>query len=263
MDGWGGGTERELEQQLRASLGEGTLEVWYQPKFSLVTGRMEGAEALVRWRRGSEVILPDAFLPALEATDGMVLLDGLVTGVVCRDILEARCRGLNLGNLSVNLSKANLTRPSILERVETLTGKWEITGKDLSFEITEGAARQSNRGLARLVEGLRKMEFPVQMDDFGAGGSDLCSLAQAPFDLMKLDRSLVALAGGERFSILLESILEMARRLEMEVVVEGVESASQAELLRRGGCRLAQGYYFSRPLQREDFFALAGKEGDR
>ncbi len=257
------GQERVLEKQLRTMLGSGKLAVWYQPKFSLVTGRREGAEALVRWQQGDRAICPDLFLPALEASGQVVLLDGRVTEMVCGDILEARRRGLELGNLSVNLSKANLTRPSLLERVEELTGRLGITRKDLSFEITEGAARQSNRGLARLVGGLRQMGFSVQMDDFGAGGSDLCSLAQAPFDLLKLDRSLVALAGGERFSIILGSILEMARRLEMEVVVEGVETASQAEILRRAGCRLAQGYYFSRPLRREDFFALAGKEAAR
>ena len=251
---------RELEMELRDRLGAGESEIWYQPKFSLITGKMEGAEALVRWRREDKVVLPDAFLPCLEASDGMVLLDGLVTEKVCRDILEARRLGLKPGNLSVNLSKANLTRPAILDQVEDLAERYEITGEDLSFEITEGAARQSNQGLAGLVAGLRDMGFSVQMDEFGAGGSDLRSLAQAPFDLLKLDRSLVALAGEERSSIILESILEMAKKLEMEVVVEGVETARQAGILRRAGCRLAQGYYFSRPLRRVDFFALVRKE---
>lgn len=261
MDHWNREREKNLEGELRDRLGEGELEVWYQPKFSLTTGKMAGAEALVRWKRGEKVLLPDRFLSALEESGRMKLLDALVTEMVCRDILEARRRGLETGNLSVNLSKENLTGSSILEQVEQLTGNWKITGKELSFEITEGTARQSNQGLAQLVEGLREMGFSVQMDDFGAGGSDLRSLAQAPFDLLKLDRSLIALAGEERFSLILESIMELAARMKMEVVAEGVETAAQADFLRQAGCNLVQGYYFSRPLRRKDFFDLAGKEG--
>lgn len=252
--------ETALERQIRQGLGPGRLQVWYQPQYSLVTGGLVGAEALARWQGENQIFTPDRFLPAVEQAGLAVQLDRAVLDQVCRDILEARARGLRLGTLWVNLSRENLASSQVPDQIRALTLDREITGRDLSFEITEGAARQSNQGLASLVSGLQALGFSVAMDDFGAGGSDLRTLALASFDGIKLDRSLVSLAEGNRFGPVLDSLVTLSRRLEMGMVAEGVENARQAEILRQAGCPAVQGFYYSRPVPREEFFHLAEQE---
>lgn len=254
------GQDQALALTFGGALAAGRFQVWYQPKFDLAAGGLRGAEALVRWQRAGRLAPPDRFIPVLERTGQIAELDAEVLRQVCRDIGEARRRGLALGNISVNLSRRHLAGPDAVQRIEALTAGAGVGGDELSFEITESAAESDAGQLARQVGRLRAMGFGVQMDDFGMGSSTLGSLALTTFDALKLDRSLVARAGEGRMDVILACTIQMARRLGMEVVAEGVETARQAEFLRGAGCQLAQGYYFSRPLRREEFFALAQRE---
>lgn len=236
--------------------------VWYQPKYNLRTGRICGAEALVRWQdRNGEMVSPDCFIPVFESTGQIVELDARVLQLVCRDIGKARKRRIPIGNISVNLSRLHVIRTGITGRIQDMIRDARIPRDNLSFEITESAAEGEGRdALAKLVRDLQNMGFQVHMDDYGTGNSTLRSLADTHFDVLKLDRSFVSLVGDSRIDIILTSTIRMAEQLGMEVVAEGVETKEQADFLLANGCGVAQGYYFSRPLPREEFFRLV-KEG--
>lgn len=257
------GQDRALALAFGGALAAGRFQVWYQPKFDLDTGGLRGAEALVRWQRAEGLVPPDRFIPVLERTGQIAALDAEVLRQVCRDIGEIRRRQLAPGRISVNLSRRHLARPDAAKRIGALAAGAGVGGGELAFEITESAAESDADRLAEQACRLRAMGFGVEMDDFGAGSSTLGSLARIPFDALKLDRSLVGRAGQPRMDEILACTVEMARRLGMEVVAEGVETAAHAQALRRAGCRLAQGYYFSRPLPREEFFALVQREATR
>lgn len=251
-----------LEMRFTEALRREEFLVWYQPKYDMRTGRICGAEALVRWQnRNGELIPPDRFIPVFESTGQIIELDTEVLRLVCRDLGKAGRRQIPVGNVSVNLSRLHVIRTGIAERICQIVREARIPAERLSFEITESATEEEGREeLANLVHTLQEMGFRVQMDDYGTGSSTLRSLADIRFDVLKLDRSFVKLAGDPRMDVILTSTIHMAEDLGMEVVAEGVETRNQVEFLLANGCRVAQGYYFSRPLPREEYFRRV-KEG--
>lgn len=255
--------EREsLEMRFTQALRREEFLVWYQPKYDMRTGRICGAEALVRWQnQNGEMIPPDRFIPVFESTGQIVELDTEVLRLVCRDLGKAGRRQIPVGNVSVNLSRMHVLRTGITEEICRIVREARIPADRLSFEITESAMEGEDGGeLAKLVHTLQKLGFRVHMDDYGTGSSTLRSLADIRFDVLKLDRSFVKLAGDPRIDVILTSTIHMAEELGMEVVAEGVETRKQAEFLLANGCCVAQGYYFSRPLPREEYFRRV-KEG--
>lgn len=252
---------KSLAMRFDEAMKEEEFLVWYQPKYDLRTGEICGAEALVRWQdRNGEMVSPDCFIPVFESTGQIVELDERVVRLVCRDIRKARKRRIPLGNISVNLSRLHGIRTGIAERIREITQDTGVSAANLSFEVTESAAEGEEReALINLVQDLQKMGYQVHMDDYGTGSSTLRSLADTHFDVLKLDRSFVSLVGDPRMDIILTSTIQMAEQLGMEVVAEGVETKEQAEFLYAKGCYVAQGYYFSRPLPREEFFRLTRK----
>ena len=192
----------------------------------------------------------------------MPLLDEEVLRIVCGDIRDMKHRKASFCPVSVNLSRLHVIRTGIVEQICRIVREAQIPAEKLSFEITESVVENEGREeLAKLVRTLQEMGFQVYMDDYGTGSSTLRSLADIQFDVLKLDRSFVKLAGDPRIDVILTSTIHMACDLGMEVVAEGVETRKQAEFLLANGCRVAQGYYFSRPLPREEYFRLMKKGG--
>lgn len=238
------------------------FRVWYQPKVEMRTGKIIGAEALIRWETETgKILLPANFVPIFEKTGQIVELDAEVVRLVCNDICDARRKNICMGNISVNLSKIHISKPGIIEKIRDLTTNSKITGDELSFEITESVTEGKDKDkLTELVEKIHEMGFSVHIDDFGTGSSTLHSLAHTCFDVLKIDRSFVKRVGDPRTDIILISTIHMAECLEMEVVAEGVETEEQVEFLVNNGCNIAQGFYFSKPLSREDFFSVLKEE---
>lgn len=255
--------KESLEMRFPEALKQEEFLVWYQPKYDLRTGQICGAEALVRWKdQDGKVLSPARFIPVFESTGQIVELDVEALRMVCEDIRRARRYRIPIGNISVNLSKLHVIRTGITDKIREIAGEAGIGNKELSFEITESAAEGEGREeLAELVRRLQNMGFMVYMDDYGTGSSTLRSLADTHFDVLKLDRSFVSLAGDPRINIILISTIHMAKCLGMDVVAEGVETKEQADFLLKNGCHLAQGYYFSRPLPRDEFFQRVREGG--
>lgn len=254
-----------LEMRFAEAIRKSEFQVWYQPKFDISTGKIVGAEALLRWQQiNGEMVSPGRFIPVFENTGQIVELDEEVLRMVCRDICEARKKGIDIGNVSMNLSKLHVIRPGIVEKIKKITQHCKVGGKNLSFEITESAAEGKGRKeLVELVGKIQEMGFLVHMDDYGTGSSTLRSLADTHFDVLKLDRSFINLVGDPRTDIILTSTIHMAECLGMEVVAEGVETKEQVMFLQQNGCSVAQGYYFSRPLSKDAFFSQLKEGGER
>ena len=227
-------------------------QVWYQPQVDMGTGEIFGAEALVRWRHPQKgLLLPGNFIPALEKNGLMPLLDREVLRIVRRDAGEAKKAGIPAGPISVNLS-------TFCAGTKGLAGE-----EDLLFEITETAKEEEeNREIWRFAKQLREEGFRIAMDDYGMGRSTLKMLCQVPFDILKLDRYFISRIGEEKGETILKSTIALAKDLGMEIVAEGLESREQIAFLLRHGCRLGQGYYYARPLEKDRYFQFRA-EGKR
>lgn len=251
-------SSRNMEMNFKAALREGEFQVWYQPKTDMRTGDIRGAEALVRWRtKDGAFISPAEFIPVFESTGQIMELDGEVLKLVCADIRKAKEQDVDMGPVSVNLSKLHIIKGAVLDRIRELTEEYGIRPSELSFEITESAAEAyAGKEMESFVDSIRQMGYQADMDDYGTGTSTLRSLAYTHFDTLKLDRSFVGMIGDERMDIILRSTIDMAGRLNMVIVAEGVETEDQVKFLTANGCFIAQGYYYFRPMPVSEYMAI-------
>jgi len=243
-------TEHDLRQALER---DGELWLAYQPIIEMVTGRLAGFEALVRWthpQRGS--IPPVAFVPIAEETGLIVALDNWVLRTACKQI--ARWQALRDPDtaplfMSVNLSPRELDQPEYLERVKAVLRESEVEATWLKMEVTEGAVMQRPEDSLKVLRGIKQLGIRLSIDDFGTGYSSLSYLTKFPFDSLKVDRSFVnAMHQSEENRAMVRIIIDLARLLGFDVIAEGIETQEDANLLRALACDYAQGYFYSRPI---------------
>jgi diguanylate cyclase (GGDEF)-like protein/PAS domain S-box-containing protein len=238
-----------LENELRRALERGELRVHYQPIVEIASGKTLGVEALVRWEhRERGIVPPSEFIPLAEET-GMVVPLG-------RWVLEQACRALSAlpgaVQLSVNLSGRQLLQPDFPEQLAQLLIAQKIEPSRLRLELTESMLIGNGAAAQQALSHLRATGVRLCIDDFGTGYSSLSYLHELPIDALKIDRSFIGAIGqDERKHKIVQSIVLLGKGLGIEVVAEGVETAQQAEELRKLGCERAQGYYYSRPLPLE------------
>ena len=245
--------EEYVEKVFRISLQAGEFVTWYQPKYSIRTGRIEGAEALVRWKRpDGSMIPPGRFIPVLETYGGISELDEEIFRQVCAFQKKLREAGMPSLPISVNLSRASMFRQDLADVYSRIADGCGVERELLPIEITESAAIRSS-SIRELAASLVNRGFPLHMDDFGSGYSSLASLQTIPFDSIKLDKTLIDLIGGESNDNLLKHTIAFARESGKTVVAEGVEHYEQYLFLKVVGCDLVQGYYFSKPVEEEIF----------
>lgn len=243
---------RKVEKEFKEALRKKEFQVWYQPKYNMEQNRICGAEALVRWMKNGKFQSPEKFISQFERTGHIVRLDEEILKIVCQDIRDEKKKGSAMGPVSVNLSRMNLFRRDITQRIWKITKKYNIQPGELSFEITESdAAQYDKEDLNHLVDKLHDMGFQVDIDDYGTGSSNLKSLAYTHFDTLKLDRSFVRLIGDKKIDTIICSTIYMALQLHMNIVAEGVETKEQAGFLERNKCFTVQGYYFFKPMPKE------------
>ncbi len=255
--------EQELLASFDEGLAEGQFEVWYQPQVNYASGKLVGGEALVRWRHPSKGLLaPGRFLPVIERAGKIGDLDKATIRRVLSFALEwAKEKGGDTPSFSCNLSRAYLLDASLPSFLEGAVGESSLPKKAIHFEITEGAYVKDAELIEKVASRLRKEGFICEMDDFGSAYSSLNSLKSIHVDVVKLDlRFLGGEEEGKRSKIILSSVIEMVKRLGMEVIAEGVESKEQADMLLEFGCELMQGYYFSKPVPEEEYARMLSGE---
>ena len=240
----------ELETELHVGLERREFELYYQPVVHLQTGTIIGTEALLRWnhpRRG--LLAPDQFLAASEEIGIMLALGGWILSEACRQAAVWQpadpARALTM---AVNVSGAEMLATDFVSRVRDVLAKTELPGELLVLEITERALVSDTPLIRRRLEELKDLGVRVAIDDFGTGYSSLAYLREIPVDILKIDQSFVKPLGDEPQAVaLLRSIVAIADALKLDVVVEGVETHTQVQILTGLGCEVAQGFHFSRP----------------
>jgi EAL domain-containing protein (putative c-di-GMP-specific phosphodiesterase class I) len=231
------------------------MQVYYQPKIGTTSSRMRSAEALIRWVKGDgSVILPDQFLPAMEQTGAIAMLDWYVVDKVCLFLERLKAAGIEPIPVSVNFSRWHLHEDDMPGHLAEIMDAHHLDHRLIIVEITESAMIREEELMQKTVTHLRENGFEFSIDDFGSGLSSLSLVADTLPDEIKIDRSLLKKnCEDERERTILESIFLFANRLNIRTVAEGVETKEQFGFLRTCNCSLIQGYYFSEPLPEDAF----------
>ena len=248
--------QRLLNDQRRALQGY-EFEVHYQPKFDIRgdTPKLVSAEALVRWSHPElGMISPDDFVPLFERFGIIGEVDQYVWTETARQIVRWRdLYGITIP-ISVNLSRVDVFDPALEETLDGILDYHGIGHDALMLEVTETVYTENADQVTQVIKNLRAKGYRVEMDDFGTGYSSLSMLSEMPVDVIKMDRGFIRkIEREEKHAQLVTLILDIAKTLEVQVVAEGVETESQLNMLRKMGCEVAQGYYFSKPLLPSDF----------
>ncbi len=249
---------RALEDGLRTALDRGEFVLHYQPKVELVTGRMIGAEALIRWRHPERgLVTPDSFIPVAEESGLIVPIGQWVQREACRQAIAWQAAGLRPVPIAVNISALEFRGQGFFERVRRILGETGLDPRLLELELTESALMESVASTAEMLWELKRMGLRLAVDDFGTGYSSLSYLMHFPIDALKVDQSFVheITAEGDS-SPIITAVIAMGRSLKQRVVAEGVETEAQLAFLRAQQCEEGQGFHFSRPLPPDQFSAL-------
>ncbi len=244
-----------LENQLRQAIINDEFVVHYQPKINLVSGKITGAEALVRWndpRTG--LVLPDRFIPTLEETGLIVETGRWVLRQAIKDYLRLRAAGLSDMRIAVNVSPYQLRNHSFLADLTQVISISADAVNGLELEITESLLMEDVRTTITTLQAIRDMGISIAIDDFGTGFSSLNYLSKLPVDTLKVDRSFVVdMTTGPEGLALISTIINLAHSLRLKVVAEGVDSEEQSRLLRLLNCDELQGFLFSEAVPVEIF----------
>jgi EAL domain-containing protein (putative c-di-GMP-specific phosphodiesterase class I) len=244
-----------LETRLRKALHENQLVLRYQPQINLLTGRIIGAEALVRWNdpeRG--MIEPDGFIPVAEETRLIVPLGEWVLRTACKQAKEWHNGGATTMRIAVNLSARQFQQADLVQMVRRALDDVKLDPSALELEITETTAMQNGEVTVEVLRALRDIGVGISIDDFGTGYSSLNYLKRFPINAVKIDRAFVRdLGSSDGDAAIVSAVIGIARSLRLRVVAEGVETAEQFAFLRAKECDEAQGFYFSRPIPADDF----------
>lgn len=251
-------TLRRLDADMHLAIRRQEFQLFLQPIVNLTERRLVGAEALLRWRHKDRgMVPPDAFIPVAEET-GFIREIGLwVLEEACRQLARWQAEGLDY-YLSINVSGRQLPEGLTPAMLLETTRRHGILPEKLALEITEGVLMGDMSKAQAWLSEVHEKGFRIYLDDFGTGYSSLSYLKRFPVDTVKVDQSFVRdMSEDSSDRKLVEAVVAMAHSLDMQVVAEGVENATQARLLRNMGCCHAQGYYFSRPVPTEEFAATA------
>ncbi len=251
-----------IERTFKEELEKGSFVIYYQPKFDIKTGKIIGVEALSRWVNNGQIVPPGMFVPILEKNGEIIELDLYVLENLCRDIHNYRNLGHNIVPASCNLSRRDFENDNLEEIVINIIRKYNVKTEDIVIEVTETTNIEEKERLSRFINTMSANGILTSIDDFGTGYSSLSVLRDFKVSEIKIDRSFInrdILSDSDE--IIIGSIIDMAKRLNINVICEGVETEFQAEFLTRLGCNNAQGFLYSKPLPKLEFEALMQKIG--
>ena len=248
------------EAQFNDALANEEFVIWYQPKFNPYTEKIVGAEALVRWQTAKGIISPGEFLPVFESDGLIARLDSYVFQHVCAQQRKWLDDGQGLIPISVNVSRCSLFVHDIVERYKAIIDEYDLDPKYVPIEITESVALE-NLKIKPIADAFANQGFQLHMDDFGSGRSSLNGLNVLHFEAVKLDKSLIDFIGYKNGELVLSYTMALGKELGVQLVAEGVETASQLLFLKHNGCDIIQGFYYSKPLPIAEFEALLQAHG--
>ena len=253
--------EQNITSSMEAALENNQFTVYFQPKYRASDSRLCGAEALVRWIHPEWGFMsPGEFIPLFEKNGFISKLDQFVWERTCAHIRQWQDKGYPPLPVSVNVSRADVFQSDLAESLSNLTKKYGIDPKLLHLEITESAYTENSKQIISMVDQLRARGFIIEMDDFGSGYSSLNMLSQLKLDVLKLDMKFVQSETGQGTDRgVLRLVVEMAHRMNLSVVAEGVETQQQLSRLQEIGCDYVQGYLFSKPIPAADYDTMLSR----
>jgi len=249
---------QSVEEGLRHAIERRQLVLHYQPKLSLATGKIVGAEALIRWQHPERgLISPRQFISIAEGCSLIVPIGRWVLREACVQARAWQIAGMPSLRISTNVSPVELREPGFVAGVRAILTETGLEPCHLELELTETALIDDTRSIADVLKELKKIGVLLALDDFGTGYSSLTHLKRFPIDALKIDQSFTRdLAMNGDGANIVTAMIGMGKNLHMQVVAEGVETRQQLEILQERGCAEAQGYYFSEPVPGEDFGRL-------
>lgn len=245
--------EQKIEAYMENALKNEEFEIVYQPKVFTNTEKIAGAEALVRWNKDGKVISPGKFIPLFEKNKFIIKLDLYIFEYVCKDLKEWKEKYNFTPIVSINVSKAHFAQENFIEDYVKITDKYNIDRKDIDLEITESATIDENIDILQILNKIKEKGFTISIDDFGTGYSSLSMLQSMPIDIIKIDKIFVDKANLKSDQNIINYIMLIANHLGVKTIVEGVETKEQVEFIKKIKCDIIQGYYYSKPISKEEF----------
>ena len=257
--------EVDIANDMYRGLSGGEFLLYYQPKVDVATGRVMGAEALIRWNHPIKgLISPDDFIHIAENTGFILKLGKWIIEETMRMIRRLMDRGYEDIQIACNVSTRQFQSLLLYEELKVLIDAYGINPQLFSIEITESVMMNHLEKTLEMLKNIQALGIPICIDDFGTGYSSLSYLQKLPISTLKIDKSFVddIQVNGDNRHILVNTIIAMAKALDLHIIAEGVEDVYQMEYLKARGCDTIQGYYFSKPLCEEDFLEMLTKNGE-
>lgn len=249
------------EADLRRALELDEFELYYQPQVSLSTGRIVGAEALIRWRRGNgDLVMPSDFLPRAEESGLIIPISNRILREACSQAASWPAQGLLPLRVAINLSGEQFRRTDVERLVLDALARSGLAPERLELEITETTLLRDMAAVAKQLDNLRAKGVRVSIDDFGTGYASLAYVKQIPVDRLKIAKSFIDNLKQGNDAAIVRAVVTLAHSIGMEVIAEGVETAAQVAHLKDEGCDEVQGFYFGRPMRPETFVELVRRE---
>ena len=242
-----------LEKKLRKAINNNDFIPFYQPQIELKTGRIIGFEALIRWiDENGEMIMPNQFIPLAEQTGLIVPIGKQMLRMACNQNKKWQQLGYGCFPIAVNVSSLELKYPNFLENVKEILSETELDAQYLEIEITESVIMENFEANCSILNSLKGFGVKISLDDFGTGYSSLSYLSKLPINTLKIDKSFVdCILEDSSRKVIIESILELSKKMGLGTIAEGVERKEQMDYLIEKECDMVQGYFVSRPLPAE------------
>lgn len=245
--------EQQIESSMYDALKNEEFKIVYQPKTFTNNEKLAGAEALVRWYKNGKVIPPDKFIPLFEKNKFIIKLDLYIFEHVCKDMASWQEKYNFVPTISINVSKEHFLEENFIQKYVEITDKYKVDRSKIDLEITESATIDESIDTLKILNNIKSKGFLISIDDFGTGYSSLSMIQSMPFDILKIDKVFVDQANLNSNQNIINYIMLIAEHLGVETIVEGVETKEQVELIRKINCDIIQGYYYSKPISKEDF----------
>ena len=254
--------EKDFENAMPSALENHEFMCYIQPKYGAKSRRIEGGEALIRWKSSEfGFVFPNDFIPIAEKNDFVVELDFFILEEVCKTMRSWLDNGITPVVISVNMSRVHLTHDDFIWRLREIVDKYAIPYEYIELELTETVFTENADLLLRVMRKLHDIGFQLSIDDFGSGYSSLNMLKDIPADVVKIDREFFnGTVNSDKGRAVITTVIDLAKKLDMHVISECVETLDQVEFLAEKNCDLIQGYYFAKPMPFKDFEELWFKE---
>ena len=248
----------QLESELRTAIQNDELELYYQPQWDFNTGQLFGLEALARWNHPTKgMVFPGEFIGMAETCGLIHQLDMWVLESACQQLKRWEDERISPRQIAVNLSAIQFAEPGLVRDIAGVLAEYKVDPKKLELEIIESILMDDAEHTLDALDALKKLGLRIAVDDFGTGYSSMAYLSKFSVDTLKIDRIFVKeIDSGTAAKIIIESIIQMASKLGLAIVAEGIETAEQNRFLAYHGCTYAQGYFYNRPMSVKDVNVL-------